>query len=1400
MNKEQIEAINCQRSNIIIRGRGGGKTLTFTKRLEKNLNNGVKEDEILGLTFTEKASEEFQKRINRDLNYFGTFHSVFYKLLQNPKDKLRYDFLSLMKIKDEYFYNYYLENKFENKRILDKQFKIKIETLNNLDKFISDNKEICLKCNNIEEYFDKLNQKLLKVFYYENTELNIIKEFYNQKKEDKVLSFDDIIIYTYFLMKESQKTRSYYKRKFKIIQIDEFQDTNRIVLETINLISNDNLFMVGDIYQSIYSFQGSNFDNTLRLINSDKFNVIQLKNNYRSNENIVNYSNSFINKVISKKSDIINPITARGNKKNNTIKVIENINDYTIPRLIKDSGKELNEICILSRNNLHLEEIKEMLEKWNVPYNENSSAELENFISSLFLNYISDFKLEHKYFKRFNEYVIEDTFKKVEEKNINNFFISMNKIFKNLFIINYFQNRNINDIQNRLLSIQDTFMKMFSNGEYSEMFINNLKESVNNWLNEKKYLIKKGVNIMTIHKSKGLEWNTVILYNQEDTIFPRNIKEEEEKRLYYVAVTRAKENLIITSKKNINTYTNQLMNNDYVVSPESIKEKTLLNFNVEYIDNISFIGDCDEKFNEYTESEIKDNYLDINIKNLVKKNFKNTNKLIQDKTIKNINKYSIEDIEEMLINLNEFKRTNQIMNNVLAEEVKNINTDKDIFFKEETINYDYLNNEFTNLMHKLINFKSWLSKEDLIEVTEEKDEKQIKKLKRIVLKFISKKNTDMTKDKRKKSLEIKQRVIRKKLKNKNIFEYEDFVNNMIKDYYEKSSKEKKFFINNVLGMYDTINQCQMIDLTDPKYNTMKRDIIIDFKETYDGNKFNYVYTEETLKGNFLGNKKRISANKRWRKIKYLEFINKERDRFFMTNTLNSLWHRYKTKRKSLKEEREYGDYSILEDNKNYVQQGNNFEEHVKNSRKEIQKVWRYFYKLLKNDIDYHCEKNKIENTYKVHFYGQKEPHKNLTSHNHILFWIDKEVSFLVENALRKTIKEFNLNEDFQDLQKIRKPETLPDEMEKIERMTELEFLIDNLIEDSKLNELKKELKDIKKEIKNQYRCSPASYIAKYTMKNRFGDKEQGVSDGSLFFNRWESMLGREVNVNTSSDYEHTTQKHIDKMYKWYQENAPYVLKAWKKTKYPLYYILEKEEIKGNFQFEYERYVKENFKNSEFMKDVNLIYSLLLKNDMTTKKIQENLLKEERLLHLIIDKKEKEIFKIFKEVIKDRTEDEQILFEIATNFVLNNADKKKYENIYTYKKLVGIYVNKKLVNKYSKTNYENIIERFHERMEEKNINMSYLFDRLYNDVYYQGSIQVINLKKEKYEIVNNIECKIIYKEDMYVKGFISENEIMDTVLGDYTEYKESLKILPNHKDNIREEFKSTFKVPIEEVAF
>lgn len=104
MNEEQIERVKSEKNTIVIRGRGSGKTFTFTERLQNKLNV-INENEILGLTFTEKASEEFKLRLQKDLYYFGTFHSVFYKLIKDTIDSEKYDFFKSMKIKDEYFIN-----------------------------------------------------------------------------------------------------------------------------------------------------------------------------------------------------------------------------------------------------------------------------------------------------------------------------------------------------------------------------------------------------------------------------------------------------------------------------------------------------------------------------------------------------------------------------------------------------------------------------------------------------------------------------------------------------------------------------------------------------------------------------------------------------------------------------------------------------------------------------------------------------------------------------------------------------------------------------------------------------------------------------------------------------------------------------------------------------------------------------------------------------------------------------------------------------------------------------------------------------------------------------------------------------------------------------------------------
>lgn len=1442
-NLKQLEAINTKKQNVItIAGAGSGKTSVFVERIKTILKN-TKQDRILALTFTEKASEEFKERLDEDLKYFGTFHSVFYKILNLQQRNIGF------KIFNENGYKFYLENTYKNK-YNNKEFEYKIKSMNNLDKFINDNFSICLECKDIKEFYEKMNELLKNELGYTNEKVNIIEEFFKNKNIDKVLSFNDIILNMYFLVKEPIYLKSLGGR-FEYILIDEFQDTNIIVLEIINMLKNENnnIFMVGDPYQSIYSFQGAKFERVLKLI--EEYEIIQLETNYRSSENIVDFANTFINKNLTKIDNYKN-INDSGLVENKSIKIVENISDYTIPKIINDLD-DLNNTCIIARNNNHIKEVKELLNKWKIPYKYKSDNEVEYIIYSILLKITSEYQIESilndKYFDRFN---FKDNDFINEKEDILKILKNIQEIFNKYEIIKYLDNRNQDNFASSMFNIQIKILKIWKSKKYINVFLESMKNKLNFWLEEEKYISKNGVDIMTIHKSKGLEWNNVILYNFEDNIFPKIAQSEEEKRLYYVAITRPKKELYITSKNEINIYTKSIQDNktyiEKIVTSKEIKNQ--INIENGYNDVINFNAEERElKFFEVSEKEYKEDYDNKNVSYIIKGFIKETNEIIQDKEVRNINDYSIVDIEEILLDLEELKNEafNKDLDGDLAEMIEFMDTDRDNFFIAEEINYDYINNEFTPYIHNIINY---IENEFVFDI----DKKYIKKVKRICKYLISKKNTDITKDKSKKTLEISQRILDEKNLYKNVDNYDDFTNLMFEDYYKKSDKERKFFIHNVLGMYDTVNQRKMIDLTDDKYFDFKKEIALDLK--LDSNN-NYYFKEEVLKGNHINIRKKNLAYKRWSKVKYIEYDNILNDCSFITFTLSSKWHRWKTKAESLKEDRQYGDGSILIDNPNFIMQGNDLREHFINSAKEMNKIWTSFYHLIKISIqNKHGKKHK----YAINFFKQLEAHKNISTHGHFLIFYAEEIKDIIKDCYEKTILKFELNKKFQDNQYIKKRKDTLQDREKINELFLEKIGIESKLKNKNYEvgekkELKKRIKEIDKLLKNTV-ATPSSYVAKYIAKNAFGDTNKMNSKSTQFFNAWESMLGNKVRTSGASNYHTATQLGIEKIYKWYQENFKEMLEIWKNhSPKPLYWHLEQELVDGNFFFEYNREVKENFKNSDYMKDINLIFDFYKTKNLTFDKILENIVDNDRLKHLISDETN------FNELLENRFEKDEVLFELAKNFILNVMNNKTYTNIYTDKKLISVYVSKKLedsvnnydksltallkmvdkdidINKREKENKKKVIQEFdkttlnHLDIDLANIKpfideqleVNKIVKELDNDSRLNLISLVETLKHSEVNELLEVNIKIgnqnnidkdsdffklldftnediaeeietyffnndafikIYEEDMYIKGYMSANQIMEFVLETHSlAHLELIKKYDNYIDNYK----------------
>lgn len=1382
-NEKQLEAIQYNKKNnlIVSAGPGSGKTSVFVERIKyitKKLN--VKSRNILGLTFTEKASNEFKERSDLKLEYLGTFHSVFFKLLQEYGNYFNF------KILNEEKNEYYLKNNMNLPEFEKKEFTTKIGTAIKLDKFINEHLELVLECNTINEYYELLNDKLTVKTNY--TDTNIIKIFFEKKIKNKKMSFSDIIIYTYLMIKSDAGIQERLIEHFSYVLVDEFQDTNKIVLEILNLISHNNLFLVGDIYQSIYSFQGSSFEKSLILL--EDFDVIQLDINYRSSANIVDFSNKFIDTNMKEKSNKINAVKESGLVVNKNISVIENISDFTIPELIHRSGRELNEICVLARNNNHIKEIKEQFDKWKVPYKYKNEREFEYFLDAILLMFATGYELNDIYFNRFRltgDYTahnILDILRVIE--------IIMNK----MNIVAYFSNRGFEeDLQEKFKKWSDKQLQVFSSDNNLNIYLETVENKLDYFLDNELYIEKNGVNIMTIHKSKGLEWNTVILYNQEDGIFPINREVEEEKRLYYVAITRAKENLIITSKHKINSYTSALINAGYIDKIFITKQKKYeLDFASSHSDIIKFTNHNNLKidFIHLDFAEYEKNYKSTRRADIIEDTIRSYNEHKQRNIVDNINAITIEDLEIMLLDLESFKQEHGIDNLDLKYAVENIDTERSLFFDKGKINSDYINNDFTDIVHKIINYRNWVNEENINDIWFE--EKQIKIFKSIVKFVVSKKYTDLTKDRAKKYIQKRSENIYNKAKNSKLNSYQDFVNDMLNQYYTKSNEQKSFFTHNVLGMHNVITNLPMIDLTNNRYDKLKGSVLEDFSLDANG----YSYNREILKGSFLNQNKTIQAQKRWAKLKYLEFAHSDKRAFFLTFTNKSIWHKWKTKHKSLKEDRKYGDSSILKDNENFVMQGNNLQEHFINSAKEINKIWTYFYQILKVDIQNYKKKNKLEEEFEVGFFRQLEAHKNLTSHGHILLFVDEVVKGVVKNSMYKTIQEFGLNGKFQDLQEIKnqsdvEPLSEEETAKLIEELMVLNGKLETQTNKKILKGIKTKIKNINKRMNNNF-SMPSSYIGKYMLKNAFKNEEDDLLNSKTleFFNAWESMIGNKVKITGMSNYKHTTQKHIDIMYGWFQENAPEAIRAVKRTGKPLYHWLEKQEIDGNFTFGYERQIKENFKNSDFIKDVELIFTMLKTNELTIKELQSRL--EESNFN--IKDIENDILQMkFREILKDRTESENFLWELATNFVLGNQEKSKYINIHTNKKLINAIVADKLICKYEKTAYVKGIEAYEEKINTPHISFAPR-EWSFKWTSFNGKW---NLKSEVYFNTPNRKS-LIYVEDMYIKGWITANEIVSTSEFDtYSFLKnrmDKIKHYDNYAPNVDEAMNNSFKEEID----
>lgn len=607
MNENQKRAILATDGAVmIIAGAGSGKTRVLTHRIayligEKN----VYENNILAITFTNKAAKEMKERIydlvgeNAKYIWINTFHSMCVRILREHIELLDYN------------KNFTILDTGEQKSII----KTILKNLNYSEEEYEPNAILRIISNAKNRYKRAKDIEMQARFGFMKVVAEVYYEYERYLKKNSVLDFDDLLIKTIELFEKFPEVLTRYQQQFRYINVDEYQDTNVIQYKLIMLLSgiHKNICVVGDDDQSIYSWRGACSDN---IKNFEKdfpgTEVIFLDQNYRSNSTILNAANG----VIKNNSDRKDKALWSENNSGGKINIYAAYNDLDEAERIARKIKELNlkgtafkDMAILYRANylsrtlenmflsnsipykligslkfLQRQEVKDILAYLNVVVNKNDDFSLRRIINVprrgigpgamekienyAALNSLSIYEtLEQIDFvglsKKMTEniHALYEVFEKYS--NIENFSISelILGIYKDSGYEEMLKTAKDDYAESRIENISELVTSAKQYAEINDSLIDYISEmsltSDSDDENE-----EDAVTMSTVHASKGLEYKVVFIVGLEENIFPsiRNAddmddekaKMEEERRLAYVAITRAKDELYLS-------YTNRRM-------------------------------------------------------------------------------------------------------------------------------------------------------------------------------------------------------------------------------------------------------------------------------------------------------------------------------------------------------------------------------------------------------------------------------------------------------------------------------------------------------------------------------------------------------------------------------------------------------------------------------------------------------------------------------------------------------------------------------------------------------------------------------------------------------------------------------------------------------------------------
>ena len=628
LNKEQIEAVKqIDGPVLVMAGAGSGKTKVLTNRISYLIEEGIPDYNILAITFTNKAAKEMRDRVNllvKDCNSFiGTFHSLGLRIIRENSTYLNLP--SNFTIIDSDDSNVVIKKILKDMNLDPKQYSPSY--IRNRISFI---KNQMLSDIELDKLFNTPMDKVV---------VEVYRKYNKKLLESASVDFDDLLLLPVRLFEKYPEVLEHYQDKFKYILIDEYQDTNPVQYKLSVMLANKykNIFVVGDMNQSIYAFRQADYRNIINFENDFKnCKVIKLEHNYRSTNTILEAANEVIKNNKERKD--LNLYSDKGegvkikylrsyDEKHEIALVIDEINDLIT------KGYDYKDFAILYRTNGQSRAIEEVFMSKGVPYKVFGSyyfynrKEIKDLISYLRLIYnphdeISLRRIINVPKRGIGDSAIKDIEERATTQNISMYDAletRKEREFKSLIedLIKRSDSLSLTELIDEVLektgikkelesskSIEDEarleylmeFKSITASFEERTGSVNlgdfleevSLISDISNHTED-----GDAVTLMTLHSAKGLEFPVVFLVGMEEGIFPHNMSLmennlEEERRLCYVGITRAKDRLYITNAKRRMLYGKDNMNmpSRFIseIDPKLIEKNETADREIKFID------------------------------------------------------------------------------------------------------------------------------------------------------------------------------------------------------------------------------------------------------------------------------------------------------------------------------------------------------------------------------------------------------------------------------------------------------------------------------------------------------------------------------------------------------------------------------------------------------------------------------------------------------------------------------------------------------------------------------------------------------------------------------------------------------------------------------------------------